>query len=104
MTMCGLGWTNVGLSAYVNGVTCDNATQLIDDSLPCESLLTCTLPIGAGADQLVTVSAARQFSPAAKLLSYSAPNITQLIGCASSSGLEQVVGCNRFGGDILTLM
>jgi hypothetical protein len=40
---------------------------------------------------------------AAKLLSYSAPTITQLIGCNSTAG-STISGCNRYGGDRLTLM
>lgn len=62
--------------------------------------------IGSGGDQSVTVSSNRQFSPAAKLLSYSPPSITQLIGCTTTSvGSTSVNGCKRTGGiDRLTIM
>lgn len=70
ITMCGTNWDNNMLQAFVNGVECSNAFAFTANttanvnassssiSVLCPSLLTCVLPVGAGADQGVTVNSA----------------------------------------------
>lgn len=53
---------------------------------------------------MVSVSASSLFSAPVPLLSYAAPSVTQVVGCQTSShaGLS-VHGCERSGGDVLTV-
>jgi hypothetical protein len=85
----------------VNGVSCP-IVKIFNGGVDC------TLPRGAGSNQPVVAVADTLFGQPAQLISYAAPNITQLIGCdtPSSTGINtlSIANCPRGGGSNITVV
>jgi hypothetical protein len=98
ISIYGQNFVALALSASVYGQTCTLPT------LVSSSLITCTLPTGAGTGRPVQVVCASQQSPALPLISFANAVITSVTGCTAVAGSNQnVVGCARAGGDVITL-
>jgi hypothetical protein len=132
ITVFGKGFAKIQ-TVYVNGLQCVNRSAVTPISDPPQydnatAMVTCVLPgqyrlcstyskyvnvflifslgsiVGTGYDQPIVVFANQQFSEPKLLLSYAPPNIIALTGCKPSLLVTgSTVGCNRNGGDIITI-
>jgi hypothetical protein len=87
----------VPVAVLVSGDACAPVVWISSEQVQCP------VPSGVGLEQSVVVNSANQFSAPAKLLSYAAPSITNVIGCDTSSSLS-TTNCDRNGSTILTIL
>jgi hypothetical protein len=101
--MLGDGFTGIQ-NIYINSASCSNiiVVDTFDrDVYHGSTMVTCILPIGSGYDQPIVISANQQFSETKRLLSYSIPTITELVGCSQVS--DGINNCDRLGYQFITI-
>jgi hypothetical protein len=100
ITITGVNF-NPPVGVFVSGDACAPLRNAIGTTQ-----IECLLPSGTGQSQSVVVSSVSQFSAPVKTLSFAAPNITGVTGCVDTqltSQMASTIGCNRDGGQIITI-
>jgi hypothetical protein len=86
----------------IGEASCSPVTNLPSDPT---HVVMCPLPIGTGVLQSIVFKQGQYYSRATPLLSYAAPYVTSIMGCATTSANQiRAIDCTRTGGDIITVM